>query len=87
MVVQICLLLLSKDPAVAQSFPFVDMLAAYTVLSSLYHSQRVPAPVPGSNAPKLVADVETRKGRGRGPAGRRAPGLLEAFSFCRQSSI
>eukprot|EP00965_Chrysotila_dentata_P096647 3193618-Pleurochrysis_carterae.AAC.1 len=58
-VVPICLFLLSKDPAVAQSFPSVGMLAAYTVLSSLYHSQRVPVPVPGSTALKLFANVVT----------------------------
>eukprot|EP00965_Chrysotila_dentata_P169992 5611194-Pleurochrysis_carterae.AAC.1 len=34
-VVPICLFLLSKDPAVAQSFSSVRMLAAYTVLSLL----------------------------------------------------
>eukprot|EP00965_Chrysotila_dentata_P083710 2762219-Pleurochrysis_carterae.AAC.1 len=61
------------------------MLTAYTVLSSLYHSQRVPGPVPGSIALKLWANVVTQKGGGRGSAGRRAPGLLEPFAFCRQS--
>eukprot|EP00965_Chrysotila_dentata_P119630 3955399-Pleurochrysis_carterae.AAC.1 len=45
----------------------------------------MPAPVPGSNAPKPLANIVTRKEGGRGSARRKAPGLLEAFSFCRQS--
>eukprot|EP00965_Chrysotila_dentata_P258125 6213110-Pleurochrysis_carterae.AAC.1 len=57
--VHIWLLLLSKDPAVAQFFPSVGMLAAYNILSSMYHSQIVPAPVPGSNALKHFANVVT----------------------------
>eukprot|EP00965_Chrysotila_dentata_P233100 6199375-Pleurochrysis_carterae.AAC.9 len=48
-----------KDPAVAQLFSFVGLPAAYTALSSLHHSQRVPAPAPGSNAMKRFADIVT----------------------------
>eukprot|EP00965_Chrysotila_dentata_P076817 2536111-Pleurochrysis_carterae.AAC.1 len=53
-VVRVCSLLSGKDPAVARLFSSVGLSAAYTVLSSLHHSQRVPAPAPGSNAIKRL---------------------------------
>eukprot|EP00965_Chrysotila_dentata_P126610 4186511-Pleurochrysis_carterae.AAC.1 len=56
--------LLGRDPAVAQLFSFTGLPAVYTVLSSLYHSQRVPAPESGSNALKRFANIVTRKGGG-----------------------
>eukprot|EP00965_Chrysotila_dentata_P008445 274990-Pleurochrysis_carterae.AAC.1 len=77
-VVQICSLLSSKDPAVATLFSSVGLTTAYTVLSSLHRSQRVLALVSESNTIKLFTMV-ARKGGGAGLAGKRAPGLLEAF--------
>eukprot|EP00965_Chrysotila_dentata_P018032 598904-Pleurochrysis_carterae.AAC.1 len=67
-VAQICSLLIGKDPAVAPLSSSVGLPAAYTVLSSLHHSQIVPAPAPGSNAIKRFANIVIRKGGGRGSA-------------------
>eukprot|EP00965_Chrysotila_dentata_P098958 3273099-Pleurochrysis_carterae.AAC.2 len=75
-VVRIYSLLLGKDPAVARLFPFSGLVAAYTVLASLLHYQRVPAPVPGSNAVQRFAIVVTRKGVRKGSVGRRALACL-----------
>eukprot|EP00965_Chrysotila_dentata_P170505 5628760-Pleurochrysis_carterae.AAC.1 len=58
-----------EDPAVAQLFNFVGLPAAYSLLSSLHHSQRVTAPAPGSNAIKRVPNTVTRTGGRRGSAG------------------
>eukprot|EP00965_Chrysotila_dentata_P094505 3124119-Pleurochrysis_carterae.AAC.2 len=45
-VVQMCSLLSSKDPAMTALFYSVCLTAAYTVFSSLDHFQRVPALAP-----------------------------------------
>eukprot|EP00965_Chrysotila_dentata_P197780 6178394-Pleurochrysis_carterae.AAC.1 len=51
-VVQICSLLSGKDAGVARPFHSSGLPAAYVVLSSLLHSQRVP--VPGTNALQML---------------------------------
>eukprot|EP00965_Chrysotila_dentata_P094574 3126979-Pleurochrysis_carterae.AAC.1 len=51
-VVQICSLLSSKDPAVGALFPSVGLTAAYTVLASVHYLQIVPALAPKSNTMK-----------------------------------
>eukprot|EP00965_Chrysotila_dentata_P046576 1547412-Pleurochrysis_carterae.AAC.1 len=77
-----------KDPALARLNNFVGLQPAdYPVFSSLHYSQRVPAPAPGSNAIKRFANIVTRKGRGKGSAGRRAPGLPENFALLFISAV